>query len=147
MGAAAVTSQSLLPLIALFLLHPGSSVHAGAVEAESRAEWTANIGAGSLGAWNYVGVRRDVMLNEHVALYVTGGLGTILVGGGAAYYSARNGSGAAASISAGVLGANANLVYQFQIDPNDYLVLGASYGYYFIQYIGWAPVLSFERRF
>ena len=75
------------------------------------------------------------------------GLGTILVGGGAAYYVARNGSGAAASISAGVLGANANLVYQLQIDPHDYLVLGASYGYYFIQYIGWAPVLAYERRF
>jgi hypothetical protein len=140
-------SRYFLPLIALFLLVAGTAAHASSGDAEARAVWTANVGVGSLGAWNYVGVRRDVMFNEHVALYFTGGLGTILAGGGAAYYSVRNGSGVVASISAGVLGANANLVYQIRIDSQDYLVLGTSYGYYFILYIGWAPVLAYERRF
>ena len=142
-----MTPRYVSSLFALLLLVADTSVYASAGDVESPAVWTANVGAGSLGAWNYIGVRRDVMRDEHVALYFTAGLGTILVGGGAAYYSARNGSGMAASISAGVLGANANLVYQLQIDPHDYLVLGASYGYYFIQYIGWAPVLAYERRF
>lgn len=113
----------------------------------SAPQWMGSIGAGSLGAWNYVGARREVMLDEHFSWYLAGGLGTILFGGGAAYYSARKGNGVAASLTAGIVGANANLVFQFRLDDKDYLVAGASYGLFFMQYQGFAPVLAFERRF
>ena len=121
------------------------SVQAG--EPPAIPQWTGNIGAGSLGAWNYMGVRREVMLDEHLSWYLAGGLGTILVGGGVGYYSARDGNGFAVSASAGVVGANANLVYQFRLDDRDFIVAGVSYGSFFMQYEGFAPVLAFERRF
>lgn len=120
---------------------------AHASDDDSQVTWVSSAGLGSLGAWNYAGVRREVARSEHVSTYLAGGLGTILFGAGVAYYSARDGNGVAASATIGVVGAHANLMYQFRLDAKDYIVAGASYGQFFMQYQGWAPVLAYERRF
>jgi len=102
----------------------------------------------SVKAWNYAGYTKDFVINDHCTLYVTGGLGTILFGGGAAWYgNGYDESGFVAALAAGILGYHGGLAYQWKTEEHSYLSLGVTYGMYFIQYEGFLPVLSYEYRF
>jgi hypothetical protein len=114
---------------------------------EAIPRWTVQAGAGSSRAWNLVGISYDVVAVKHVSAYVSAGLGTILGGAGVAYFSNRQGNGLVVSGNAGVVGAHVNAGYQFRLGNKGYLVGGASYGYFFLQYKGAMPFVGYEYRF
>ena len=109
--------------------------------------WAVHLGAGSAKAWNFMGVTKEFLLNEHTTLFLTAGFGTILVGGGAAYYTNRSGSGLVASATAGLAGAHLNLGGQLKVSRRGFLTAGGSFGTYFLQYRGSLPFAAFEYRF
>lgn len=109
--------------------------------------WIAHAGLGSSRAWNFVGVSKDLLRTEHLSLYAAAGLGTILVGVGAAYYTQRTGNGVVLSGTAGMAGAHASAVYQLKLGGGSYLVGGGSYGVYFLQHQGVLGVFAYEYRF
>ena len=116
-------------------------------ESDGPRTWTVHAGAGSSKAWNFTGVTKEFLLNEHTAFFLTAGFGTILVGGGAAYYTNRSGNGLVASATAGLAGAHLNLGGQLRVSRRGFLTAGGSFGTYFLQYRGPLPFASFEYRF
>ncbi len=109
--------------------------------------WTFHAGVGSPKAWNLVGITREYMLDEHTAFFVTGGLGTALVGAGVAYYGNREGNGMVASTAIGVVDLQGTLAYQFKVGKQDFVSAGGTYGMLFMQCWCWLPVLSYEHRY
>ena len=97
----------------------------------SLPRWTVQAGLGSTRAWNLVGVSVDLARFEHVSVYLSGGMGTILAGAGVAYFSNRRGNGVVLSATAGLVGAHVNAGYQFNLGRGSFLVGGASLGYFF----------------
>ena len=51
------------------------------------------------------------------------------------------------SANAGLIGEYANAAYQWKVGRRGFVTTGMSYGYYFLQYKGPLPVLSYELRF
>lgn len=109
--------------------------------------WTLNAGIGSPKAWNFVGVTKEFLLDDHTAFFVTGGLGTALAGAGFVYYGNREGNGIVVSSAIGVVDLQATLAYQLKVGPQDFISAGASYGMFFMQCNCWLPVLSYEHRY
>lgn len=107
--------------------------------------WVAHLGAGSLHAWNFVGLTRE-WRRGRFRPFVTGGLGTILIGAGAAYYTNPDGSGLVLSATAGIAGAHATAALDLRLSQRWGLVLGGSYGTYFLQYRGLLPVAALQVR-
>jgi len=137
-------SMVLVPGIALLLL-----LNAGTLRAQSRSDrtWSVNVGPNAKN-WGYVGATKDFLVTDHLSLFVTGGLGTTLVGGGAAYYvTSFSRSGLVFSATAGITGAHADAAYQWKAGSRGFFTTGVSYGSYFLQYKGFLPVLSYEFRF
>lgn len=108
---------------------------------------TFNAGAGSPKAWNYVGVTKEYLINDHSAFFITGGLGTALIGAGYVYYGNREGNGITASSAIGIVDLQATLAYQWKVDRQDFIAIGGSYGMFFMQCHCWLPVLSYEHRY
>lgn len=133
-------------LLFMFCMACGNIAHAGDSDARDNV-WSFNIGPNAKN-WGYVGLTRDYPVNDNFSLFVTGGLGTILIGGGAAYYAnAYYEDSLVLSATVGLLGAHADLAYQWKLRQKDFLTLGASYGVYFMQYQGFLAVASYEFRF
>ena len=109
--------------------------------------WTFNAGIGSPKAWNYAGITKEYLLDDHTAFFVTGGLGTALIGAGIAYYGNREGNGIVVSSAIGLVDLQATLTYQYKTGPQDFFAVGGSYGAFFMQCICWLPVLSYEHRY
>jgi hypothetical protein len=109
--------------------------------------WTLHAGIGSPKAWNFVGVSKEYLLDDHTAFFITGGLGTALIGAGMVYYGQREGNGMVVSSAIGLVDLQATLAYQFKLGPQDYLAMGAGYGVFFMQCTCWLPVLSYEHRY
>lgn len=108
---------------------------------------TFNAGIGSPKVWNYIGVTKEYLLGDHTAFFVTGGLGTALVGAGVVYYGNRAGNGIVVSAAIGVVDLQATVAYQLKTGPQDFFAIGASYGSFFMQCNCWLPVLSYEHRY
>ena len=108
---------------------------------------TFNAGIGSPKAWNYVGVTKEYLLDDHTAYFVTGGLGTALIGAGIAYYGNREGNGIVVTSAIGVVDLQATLAYQLKVGAQDYIAMGATYGLLFMQCWCWLPVVSYEHRY
>jgi len=109
--------------------------------------WSVNIGPNAKN-WGYVAVTKDFLLNKHVSLFVTGGLGTTFIGGGGAFYTRSfHESSVVFSANAGVLAKYANVAYQQKLGRLGFVTGGVSYGYYFLQYKGALPLVSYEWRF
>lgn len=110
---------------------------------------TAQLGAGSLRGWNFASISYEVFPGNQkvVGLFAVAGLGTILAGVGAAYYSNLHGSGLTASAVAGIAGAHVNLGGRFRVGRTGYVTAGAGYGSYFLQHHGVMPYLGWERPF
>lgn len=108
---------------------------------------TFNAGIGSPKAWNYVGITKEYLLDGHTAFFVTGGLGTALIGAGFAYYGNREGNGIVVSSAIGIVDLQATLAYQYKAGPQDFIAVGGSYGAFFMQCTCWLPVLSYEHRY
>jgi hypothetical protein len=106
-----------------------------------------NAGAGSPRAWNYAGVTKEYLLDDHSAFFVTGGLGTALIGAGYVYYSNREGNGIVVSSAVGIVDLQATLAYQWQVQRNDFIYAGGSYGMFFMQCYCWLPLLGYEHRY
>lgn len=109
--------------------------------------WTFNAGIGSPKAWNYAGITKEFLLGDHAALFVTGGLGTALIGAGFAYYGHREGNGVIVSSAIGIVDLQATLAYQLKVGQQDFIAIGGSYGILFMQCECWLPVLSYEHRY
>lgn len=109
--------------------------------------WTFHAGIGSPKAWNLIGITREYMLDDHTTFFITGGLGTALIGAGVAYYGNREGNGVVASSAIGVVDLQATLAYQLKIGKQDFVSMGGSYGMLFMQCWCWLPVLSYEHRY
>lgn len=97
--------------------------------------------------WNLVGVKKDLVREKETTLFVTAGLGTILVGGGAAYHpNGRNAEGPIFSAVVGVLGGHLGASYQWMLNTTDSIHFGLHVG------AGWAwdhplmPIVAWERR-
>lgn len=108
---------------------------------------TFNAGIGSPKAWNYVGVTKEYLLDDHTAYFVTGGLGTALIGAGIAYYGNRESNGIVVTSAIGIVDLQATLAYQLKVGPQDFIAMGATYGVLFMQCTCWLPVLSYEHRY
>lgn len=109
--------------------------------------WTFHAGIGSPKAWNYAGLTREYLLDDHTSYYVTGGLGTALIGVGMAYYGKREDDGLVATATVGVVDLQATLGYQLRLGKHDYITAGGTYGLLFMQCYCWLPVLSYEHRY
>lgn len=108
---------------------------------------TFNAGIGSPKAWNYVGITKEYLLDDHTAFFVTGGLGTALIGAGLVYYGNRAGNGIAVSSAIGIVDLQATFAYQLKVGPQDFVSVGGGYGSFFMQCTCWLPVLSYEHRY
>ncbi len=138
----------LIAITALLLSSHSCAQELSATPKTSEAKtWTFNAGIGSPKAWNFAGITREFLLDDHTAFFVTGGLGTALVGVGVAYYDNRSGNGIVASSAIGVVDLQATLAYQVKIAPQDFVAVGGAYGLFFMQCACWLPVLSYEHRY
>jgi hypothetical protein len=97
--------------------------------------------------WNLVGIKVDVMRKPDLTVFATGGLGTILLGGGAAWHpNGRNADGPILSAVIGLVGAHLGASYQWMLNPTDSIHFGLHVGR------GWMfdeplmPILAWERR-
>jgi hypothetical protein len=97
--------------------------------------------------WNFVGVRKDLYIDNQTDLFITAGLGTILVGAGAAVYgTGRNVDSFVVSGVFGVAGVHAGVSYQWKVNPADFIHFGLHVGQYFLQYEGVLPIVAWEHR-
>jgi hypothetical protein len=95
-----------------------------------------------------VGVTKDFLLNDHFSLFVTGGLTSPFIGGGAAYYvKSYHKSSFVFSSTIGAVGAQANAAYQWKAGKRGFVTTGVSYGLYALEYDGFVPLISYEIRF
>lgn len=118
-----------------------------AQESSDRLRYSAHGGAGGAKAWNFVGATAEFFpRGDNASLFVTGGLGTILVGVGGALYTNRSGHGLFATATAGLAGAHVQGGAQLRLGSRVYAVGGVSYGAYFLQYVGFLPVVALEYR-
>ncbi len=137
-----LTTALLLPVLVR------AQEEAGSPAPSNNAEiWTLHAGLGSPKAWNYFGLTKEYLLDEHSSYFVTGGLGTALIGVGLAYYGDREGNGLVATTTVGVVDLQATLGYQYKLGKHDYLTAGATYGMLFMQCYCWLPVVSYEHRY
>ena len=139
-----------LILTAALLFPPLSTAQEMLSEAPATNEpkiWTFNAGIGSPKAWNFAGITREYLLDDHTALFVTGGLGTALIGAGVIYYGNREGHGIVVSSAIGIVDLQATLAYQINLGKQDFISAGGSYGAFFMQCNCWLPVLSYEHRY
>lgn len=147
MAAMKIAIRLILTAALLTPLQPAAQEMQTATPTNQPATWTFNAGAGSPKAWNYVGITKEYLLDDHSAFFVTGGLGTALIGAGYIYYGNREGNGIVASSAIGVVDLQATLAYQWKVGDQNFLAAGASYGAFFMQGTGWLPVLSYEHRY
>lgn len=102
-------------------------------------------GAGSPHAWNLVGLTREFSAGP-LRPFVTLGFGSFLVGGGAAYYTNPDGTGLVLSVAGGLVGAQATAALDLRLSSRLGLVLGGSYGSFFLQHEGLLPLASLQVR-
>jgi len=114
--------------------------------------WSINVGLGTSRNANLIGITKDVIVGRNFSLYITGGLGAEVLGGGIAYQRHYNEKGLMLSTSIGQMAhgeliANTVVAYQWPLGRRGFLVTGAAFIYSFdgagIPY----PVLSYEYRF
>jgi hypothetical protein len=108
--------------------------------------WIVQAGAGSPHAWNFVGLTRELSAG-HFRPFATIGFGSFLVGGGATYYTNPGGNGLVLAAVGGLAGAQISAALDLRFSPKAGLVLGVSYGSYFLQYTGPLPIASLQVRF
>jgi len=97
--------------------------------------------------WNFVGARKDLYSDQQTDLFVTAGLGTILLGvGGAVYLNDRNADSFVLSAVAGIAGFHGGVSYQWKVNATDFIHVGVHVGSYFLQYNGVLPIVSWEHR-
>lgn len=143
-----IVIQLILISIMLFpLTTPAQEMQAETSTTNKPKTWTFNAGIGSPKAWNYAGITKEYLLDDHTTFFITGGLGTALIGTGIAYYVNREGNGIAVSTTIGIIDLQATLVYQIKLGAQDFIAAGGSYGMFFMQCYCWLPVLSYEHRY
>lgn len=143
-----IAIQFILATALLFpALSPAQEEPAAPQTANEPKTLTFNAGIGSPKAWNYVGITKEYLLDEHTTFFVTGGLGTALIGAGLAYYGNREGNGIVVSSAIGVVDLQATLAYQMKVGQQDFIAIGGTYGMLFMQCWCWLPVLSYEHRY
>lgn len=107
-------------------------------------------GLGSAYAWNFVGVAREWHLDGHFGVYVTAGLGEMLVGVGGIWHANRQGDGWVASVVGGT-GLQSTLAYRFRTGQRSFLTLGATYipifGFSNQNHPGLLPTIAYQHRF
>lgn len=137
-----------LPALAAILLAFGASPAIGVAQSGTGVMTTIQAGAGSARGWNYASIALEMFPGDQdsLGLFAVAGLGTIMVGGGVAWYGDRDGTGPVASAVAGVAGAHVNGGWQIRLGELGFLAAGAGYGAYFLQHQGFLPYLSWEYR-
>ena len=136
---------ALLPNIAFGKDGPGP-----ASETPQEKTWTFSSGLGSSKAWNFVGIAKELPVSDHLSIFVTAGLGEMILGAGITLYADRERSGVVASAVAGT-GQQLVLTYRWKLGETNYLALGGTY----IRQFGFSdydhpqvlPVLAYEHRF
>ncbi|TAJ76506.1 MAG: hypothetical protein EPO42_12400 [Gallionellaceae bacterium] len=124
------------------------AMFSGNAGAEAEAEtWIVNAGPSPHACNPYGGVTREYG-DGAVRAFVTGGLGSIFIGGGVAWYMNPDRTGLTAVATGGLLGWQVALAGQIPLDEARRWMLsgGVSYGLFFIQYQGFLPVLALEYR-
>lgn len=138
---------SVLLFLFLVIWFPGNRYVQAEEQAGAPRTWSVNFGPNAKN-WGYVGVTKDFLVNERLSLFVTGGLGTFLAGGGVAFYTrSYHESSFVFSSTVGLVGADVNACYQLKAGEHGFVTAGVSYGDYFMQYRGFLPVVSYEIRF
>lgn len=111
----------------------------------SERRWVVHAGLGSPHAWNFLGATRE-FLGGPLRLFATAGLGSFLVGGGAVYYTNPGRTGLVLAAAGGLAGAHVAAVLDLRLTERAGIVVGGSYGNYFLQYEGPLPIASFQMR-
>ena len=107
--------------------------------------WVFQAGAGAPHAWNFLSATREFSKGP-LRPFATVGYGSFLIGGGIVYYTNPGGTGLALSGAAGVVGFHAAAVFDVRLSEKASIVVGGSYGNYFLQYQGLLPIASFQMR-
>lgn len=137
---AAVLVLLLLPLA---LARPA---HADLRQDLSKQQMSVMVGPSPYG-WNLVGVKKDLVRERQATVFVTAGVGPILVGGGAAWHpNGRNADGFILSGVVGVWGGHLGASYQWILNPKDSLHFGLHVGSTFAAHEHVLPIVSWEHR-
>lgn len=97
--------------------------------------------------WNIVGVKKDLHREQQATLFVTAGLGTILVGGGAAWHpNGRDADGPILSAVLGIWGAHLGASYQWKVNPTDFIHFGVHVGSGYVWDEHVLPIVAWEHR-
>lgn len=112
----------------------------------SERRWVVHAGVGSPHAWNFIGGTREFS-GGPLRLFATAGFGSFLVGGGVAYYTNPGSTGLILAAAVGLAGAHVAAVLDLKLTEKAGIVVGGSYGNYFLQYQGLLPIASFQMRF
>jgi hypothetical protein len=136
-----------LAATALFILLPAASAFA-VTQAELHAQHLSVMVGPSPYGWNILGIRKDLYSDKQTDVFVTAGVGAIVVGAGAAFYTAGpNADGLVASAVVGVLGIEGGLSYQWKVNPTDFMHFGLHVGSNWVWDEHLLPVVAWERRF
>jgi hypothetical protein len=136
----------LLAALAALLLMAPSPARADLREDLAKQRMSVMAGPSPWG-WNIVGVKKDIVREPQTTLFVTAGLGEILVGGGAAYHPlGRNADGPILSAVLGIWGVHAGASYQWKINPVDFIHLGVHVGSGYVWDEHVLPIVAWEHR-
>ena len=138
-------------------IEQSSQPESGTKDDQRPRTWSISVGIGSSRNANVFGVTKDVFVGNNFSIYIIGGLGPEVLGGGIAYHRNYNEKGIVLSVSVGsgiqdfaVIG-NTLMAYQWTMGQHGFLVTGAALAFDMFGYYGgevWPyPVLSYEYRF
>lgn len=141
-------SHHVLVILSIAAVTCLAALDAAAQENDSTSSsprrWVVQAGAGSPHAWNFLSATREFS-GGPLRLFATAGYGSFLIGGGVVYYTNPGGTGFVLSGAAGVAGFHAAAVFDLRLRKAS-IVVGGSYGNYFLQYQGPLPIASFQMR-
>lgn len=124
---------------------PSATAQENTTTTASERRWVVHAGAGSPHAWNFVGATREFS-SGRVRLFATAGFGSFLVGGGVVCYTNPGSTGFVLAGAGGLAGAHVAAALDLRLSDKAGIVLGGSYGSYFLQYQGPLPIAAFQLR-
>jgi len=136
----------LAPLALILALSLPAAARA-VTQAELHAQQLTVTAGPSPYGWNLVGIHKDLYTDPHTDVFLTAGVGPILIGAGGAYFvTGHDVDSFVFSAVAGIWAIHAGASYQWKVNPTDFIHFGVHVGSFFTRYDGLAPIIAWEHR-